>query len=166
MEKEPESIRRKIALVRELETRCTEEMRWARWNHRGSWFSMLLALGCTVMAGALGFFYQKADPKVIAGFAVLPPLIAFVAKNLKFEAKNSWHARLHDGLDSLRSRLVYQQPEVPALEQVARIASDRDALEIRMQAEWDRELLLNWTGVLNHPTRPQSSESSAGPDAD
>ena len=122
---------------------------------------MFLALGCTVVAGAMGFFYPKADPKVIAGFAVLPPLIAYVATKLKFEAKNSWHARLYDGLNTLKSRLIYQQPEVPTLDQVGRIAADRDALEIKMQAEWDRTLLLSWTGLLNHSTTSHSNGSSA-----
>lgn len=120
---------------------------------------MLLALLCTVVAGAIGFFVPKADPKVIAGFAVFPPLIAYVATKLKFEGKNSWHARLYDGLNTLRSQLLYQLPELPTLDQVARIAAERDALEIEMQAEWDRWLLLDWTGMLNHSTTHRANGS-------
>jgi hypothetical protein len=159
MTDEPEAIKRKNALAQELEERTKEELKWANWNHRGSLISMVLALGCTVVAGILGFFYQAANPKVIAGFAVLPALIALVANTMKFESKNSWHARLCDGLSTLRSRLLYQQPELPTLDQVARIAEDRDNLEIKMQAEWDRSLLLSWAGLRNNSTTSQSNES-------
>lgn len=121
---------------------------------------MVGALGCSVAAAVLGFFTQVPS-KVVGGIAVLPALITFVAVNLKFEAKNSWHARLYDGLNTLRSRLMYQHPEVPTLDQVARIALERDELEIKMQAEWDRSLLLNWTGLSSkHPSGGQSAGSS------
>jgi hypothetical protein len=162
MEKEPEAIRRKRDLTHELEVRCAEELKWAKWNHRGSVLCMVLALSCSVIAGILGFFCPQVGSKVVGGFALLPPLVAFVAVNLKFEGKNSWHARLYDSLNTLRSRLLYQQPETPSLDQVAEIAKRRDDLEIKMQDEWDRSLLANWTGMLKqHQAVHQSADPSA-----
>jgi hypothetical protein len=149
LENEQEAIRRKAALAKQLDNRCAQELKWANRNHYGSVTAMCLALGCSVLAAILGIFFN-VSAKIVGGLGLLPPLIAFVATNLKFEAKNSWHARLYDGLSSLRSRLLYQQPGVPTLDQVAIIAKGRDDLEIKMQAEWDRTLLLNWTSVANH----------------
>jgi hypothetical protein len=159
---ENESISRKLALHAELKERCRNELLWARWNHGMSLLFMGVALGCGVLAGVLGFF-TTVSSKVVGGIAVIPTLTAYVAVNLKFELKNSWHARLYDGLNTLRSRLMYQLPEVPTLEQVARIASDRDELEIKMQAEWDRSLLVNWTGLsTKHLPGDPPDESSGG----
>ena len=121
---------------------------------------MVLALGCSVLAATLGFF-TKTPSHIVGGIAILPPLIAFVAQNLKCEAKNSFHARRVDGLKGLRSRLLYRIPEPPTFDQVAKIAKDRDELEVKMQTEWDNTLLLKWSGVFSHRGSKQLSSGSS-----
>jgi len=149
MEQSDQASRRKTALEKEL---SDEEKRASFSAYANHWLSVILmtaALGCSVLAAILGFFTETSS-KVIGGIAILPPLIAFIAANLKFEAKNSWHARRSDGLSSLKSRLLYQLPEPPTLDQIAAISRDRDELESKLQAEWDRNLLLKWSGVFSH----------------
>jgi hypothetical protein len=159
MEQPDEAITRKTALEKEL----SRDAWWATFsayaNHWLSIISMVIALGCSVAAATLGVFTQT-PAKVVGGIAVLPPLIAFVAGNLKFEAKNSWHARRSDGLSKLRSRLLYQLPASPTLEQIAAIARDRDDLETRLQTEWDKTLLLKWAGVFSHRPALHAGDSS------
>ena len=162
----PESIRRKEALAVELAREIKSELSLALWCHRGSIILMSMALASSVLAGVLGFF-TNASSKWVGAFAVLPALIGFVAKNLKLEEKNSWHARMYDELRGLRSKLLYEQPEIPELGQVARIASDWRTLEAKMQSEWDRTLLLNWSGFSSHhgaPSQPNESSAAQGRD--
>ena len=165
MENESEVANRKDALYRELRNRCDAELLWARANHVMSLVFMGLALGCSIAAAVMGFFFPQIGSKAVGGIALLPALIAYVAGTLKFEGKNSWHARLYDGLNTLRSRLLYQLPDPPSIDQIARIASERDQLEIQMQAEWDRALLLSWTGVVrqNPPGHQHSGPPADGP---
>ena len=128
-------------------------------NHRLSVALMVIALACSVTAGAIGFF-TSAPSKVIAGLAVIPPLIAYVAVNLKFERKTSWHYRKRDALRVLRSKLLYQQPVSPSAENIASIAESWDELTVKMQAEWDADLGFNFRESL---IIPPSNGSSAAP---
>lgn len=158
-----EAIRRRDALVRELESDIWRELWLARSCHWGSLLFLFSLLAASVLAGALGFF-TNTPSKTIGGIAILPPLIAYVAVNVKLEAKNSWHARMVDGLRRFRSRLVYELPEFPALEQIAEIAKKRQEFEEIMQAEWDKTLLVDWTGILKrHPSTLQSNVSLRDP---
>jgi hypothetical protein len=160
MEMSQEVARRKAALVEELERAIADELNLALRTHRASLGLMGAALTCSVAAGVLGFF-TSVSSKVIGGIAILPPLIAFVAVNLKLEAKNSWHARMVDGLSGLRSRVLYQLPEVPTVDHIAVIAAERDKLDVTMQAEWDRTLVLNWAGLLSHQASSHPSDASS-----
>jgi len=162
MEPPTETSKRKVDLERELSNAAGRAYFWAQWNHILSIVLMVVALACSVTAGTLGFF-TKTPANVVGGIAVLPALIAFVAVNLKCEAKNSWHARRVDGLNGLRSRLMFQLPEPPTIEQIARIANERDMLEVKMQSEWDGNLLLNWSGFSHHGATSRSSGSLAAP---
>ena len=152
-------MKRKTALQRELESAHSEAIFSAYANHYLSIGLMVAALGCSVAAGVMGFF-TKYSSKVVGGFGVLPTLIAYVAVNLKCEAKNSWHARRADGLDRLRTQLLYEQQENPTLDEIALVAKGRVELEERMQKEWDGNLLLSWRGFGRSATH-QSTESSA-----
>jgi hypothetical protein len=153
------AITRKTALEKEL----SDEIRRANFSaYANHWLSvgfMVIALLCSVVAATLGVFTQTSA-KVVGSIAVLPQLIAFVASNLKFEAKNSWHARRFDGLSKLRSRLLYQLPASPTLEQIAAIAKDRDDLETKLQGEWDKTLLLKWADVFSHRPALHAGDSS------
>jgi hypothetical protein len=155
-----EAVKRKTALQQELESAHRGAIFSAYANHYLSIGLMVAALGCSVAAGAMGFF-TKYSSKVVGGFAVLPALIAYMAVNLKCEAKNSWHARRADGLDKLRTQLLYEPLENPTLEQIALVAKGRVELEERMQKEWDGNLLLSWSGFGRSATLQPTESSGA-----
>lgn len=118
----------------------------ARLNHRVALGLMLLALACSVAAGVLGVFFEKSS-KLVGGLAILPPLIAFVGTNMKFEGKSSWHYRKTNALEALRLRLLYQLPDPPKSADVGSIAKEYSELNERMQREWDDTLNFNWSGI-------------------
>ena len=122
----------------------------------------ILALLCSVAAVAIGLFLN-VSAKVVSGIAALPPLIAFVAVNLKLEARSSWHYRKGYAIDELHSRLMYRLPEAPTVDNVDGIARARDQLVSEMEREWDRTITVSWGEMLKQrpsAAAPQSSESS------
>lgn len=148
MEPSPEILKRKQDLTNDLDAAIRRAGAHARLNHRLSIALMVAALVCSVAAGVGGVFFEMSGKKA-GGLAVLPPLIAFVAVNLRFESKSSWHYRKKDGLTALRSRLLYQQPESPSADNIASVARDWGELNATAQKEWDRSLSLNWSGLLH-----------------
>jgi hypothetical protein len=146
---------RKKQLSGELSVAIRRETFLARWNHRFSVALMVVALACSIGAAIGGIFFSVSS-KIVGGIAILPPLIAFVAINLKFDAKASWHYRKRDALESLRSRLLYQQPTSPSTDSVASVASDWAVLNRTMQVEWDRLLAFNWNGLTQGHANPNA----------
>jgi hypothetical protein len=144
MEPSHEVLARKKALLKELETDIAASYRYANMHHQISGCLMLVALGCSVGA-FVGGVWGRVDGKTLGGLAGLSPLIAFLAVNLKLEAKSSWYFRINDAFSSLRSRLEYQIPEIPTVEDVAMIAKDRENVKSAMQKEWDRGLAFDWS---------------------
>ena len=136
MEGSSELIQRQEKLKGELLVTIAGESKLAHVNHRLSICLMVIALGCSVAAGAIGFF-TNASSKVVGGLAVIPALIAFVAVNLKLEDKSSWHYRKRDELRALVSRLDYPQTELLSSDNIATISNCRNELNAKMQAEWD-----------------------------
>ena len=152
---------RKWGLDRELDLSIKDAELKGRLNHLTSLGLMASALGCSLLAAILGIF-SSIDAKIIGGLAVLPPVIAYIAVNLKLEEKCGWHYRKGIGLRTLRSRLLYQQPEVPSVSNIAAIARERDGLDFDMQLEWESDLKLNWSGMMSGP-RHRSNEFSEAP---
>lgn len=146
MEIAEELLKRKEDLSKELDRAISQESHLAHLNHRFSVCFMVAALSCSVSAAILGF-WTDVSSKVVGGLAILPALIAFVAVNLKLERKSSWHYRKRDGLQALRSRLLYQQPVSPSADNIAAIAEAWDKLNQQMQEEWDKDMALNWSGL-------------------
>src|ERR1700675_1815415 len=83
----------------------------------------IAALLCSVAAAICGLFFNISG-KIVGGIATLPPIIAFVATNLKLEARSSWHYKKYYVLQALHSRLVFQLPENPTADNVSSIAID------------------------------------------
>jgi hypothetical protein len=148
MDDMPEVIGRKRALTQELDGQIAYSENKAICNHWISLILMLVALGCSVTAAIIGIFLSVSS-KIVGGIALLPPLIAYGVVNMKFDGKSSWHYRKSKMLSSLRSRLLYQQPEAPTVDNIAAIARERDELDLKMQAEWDKTLVFNWSGMSN-----------------
>ncbi len=146
----PELEKRRDRLAEILERHAIRTRRRARWNHRTSMALMVLSVVCSVTAAGLGFFTSQSS-RLVGGIAILTPLIAYVAVNLKLEGKASWHHRKSNALLALSSRLRYELPEEPTAEQIAAVSRSYDALNLRMQREWDATLSFNWSGL----TRPE-----------
>jgi hypothetical protein len=148
---------RKARLLAELDQEIAYAESKAVANHRFSLILMGMALCCSVAAGAIGVF-TTISSKVVGGIAVLPPLIAYFAVNLKLQPKSDWHYRKSYGLQALRSRLLFQLPANPSVENIAAIASARDKLNIEMLKEWRERLGLNLEGLAQGqgPKEPQA----------
>ena len=95
----------------------------------------------------------------------IPPLIAFIAINLKRDRRSSWHYMKRDAFNALRSRLIYQQRETPLADHIASISRDLGEVNARMQKEFDEHLAFDWNAVRgeNRQTAPRSNVSSAVP---
>jgi hypothetical protein len=96
---------------------------------------VLMALGCSIAAAISGVFF-KVSTQIVGGLAALPPLVVYLAASFRFEARENWYYRKSVALNGLRSRLNYQLPEEPTVENIAAIAAARDKLETSMQVEW------------------------------
>ncbi|HTP69979.1 MAG TPA: hypothetical protein VMJ35_13810 [Dongiaceae bacterium] len=138
--------RRRETLAAILEGHAIKTRRRARWNHRTSMALMVLSVLCSATAAGLGFFTTQSS-RLVGGIAILTPLIAYVAVNLKLEGKASWHHRKSNALYALSSRLRYELPEQPAADQIADVSKAYDALNVAMQREWDSTLSFHWTGL-------------------
>lgn len=140
---------RRRALAKDLEGQIAYAKVKAVCNHRISLGVMLTALGCSVAAAVSGVFFS-VKPQIVGGIALLPPLLAYAALNMKFDGKSSWHYRKVYALESLLSRLLYQLPEKPTVDNIAAIARERDTMHVEMQSEWDRTLAFNWGGITEN----------------
>jgi hypothetical protein len=156
MDETSEATRRKLDLARDLEAQIAYARDKAVCNHRISLSVMLVALACSV-AAAIGGVFFGVRPQIVGGIALLPPLLAYAAINMKFDGKSSWHYRKVYSLESLLSRLLYQLPEHPTVDNVAAIAHERDTMHVQMQSEWDRTLAFNWGGI---ETRNKGAEGA------
>lgn len=64
-------------------------------------------------------------------------------------------------MEALRSRLLYQLPEEPSVDNVAAIAEARDKLVATMQAEWNETITKGrFEGLAKSRPTPRSSKPS------
>jgi len=125
-----------------------------------SQFLFTAAILCSVAAAICGLFFNLSG-KAVGGIAALPAILAFIAVNLKLEARASWHYRRAYEMNELHSRLLYQLPETPTADNVAAIAKDRDTVINKMHDEWDKTITVNWAEMLKQRQslpKPQSNE--------
>ena len=166
MSPSPEVQRRISALDNELRSTAASEGRRATRAYLVSQTFVFLALGCSIAAAICGVFF-KVSPRIVGGLAALPPLVAYLAANFRFDVRENWYYRKSVALEGLRSRLQYQLPEEPTVENVAAIAAARDKLVASMQAEWYETIT---KGLFENLGRsritPRSSESSSAPSPD
>jgi hypothetical protein len=118
-----------------------------------------------VAAAICGVFFDVSG-KIVGGIAALPPLLAFVGANLKLEARASWHYRKSNELSVLRSRLLYEMPEIISADHVAAISAARSKLTTDMETEWDTTITVNWANVTKQlsASKLHSTESEAAAD--
>jgi hypothetical protein len=143
---------RKDQLEAELDLDILRTNRRAIWAHWFAFLMMIAALLSSMIAGLGGL--SSVLPKLLIGFlALLPGVFAVAAIQFKPQERSSYHYRKVNALNSLRSRLLYQQPAEPTLDQIAAVARERDSEMKRLQEEWDRGFQLNWAGFLPPSTQ-------------
>lgn len=157
-----EVIERVSKLDSELKASSAKAYGLARSAYLWSQFLFILALCCSVAAAICGIVFN-ISPKIVGGIAALPPLIAFIAINVKLEARSSWHYRKSYALDALHSRLIYQLPENPTVDNVAAIARDRDKVITDMEREWDQTITVSWGEMLKQRPATSAHQSSRSP---
>jgi hypothetical protein len=141
--KSPEVQMRIERLADELRQAATAESRRATRSYYFSQAMLFLALGCSLAAAISGIFFS-ISPKIVGGLAALPPLIAYVAASFRLELRQNWYYRIAVALEALRSRLLYQLPEQPTVDNISAIAAARDKLRIDMQHEWYEMITKNF----------------------
>lgn len=162
MSASPEVQRRIAALDEELTTAAHTESRNATRSYRWSQFFLILAVSCSVGAAVAGIFI-RVDSRIVGGLAALPPVLAYVAVSLKLDIRENWYYGMSIGLEALRSRLLYQLPENPTVDNVSAIASARDQLIADMQKEWHETITKSLIDTMKQKmTTPRSRGTSAG----
>jgi len=157
-----ELLDRKAKLSAELAAGRERECALGRHAYIWSQCLFTLALLCSVGAAICGLFFN-ASGRVVGGIAALPPLIAFLAVNLKLEERANWHYRKSNIFEALNSRLAYQLPETPTADNIAAIARDRDRAVAEMEVEWERTKSANWSQMLRqkHELMAQMPEAAS-----
>ena len=155
---DPEVSARKAALAQELEAEIRKYFGFAKSAYLWLQGLFILSLCCSALAAILGLFLGVPG-KIVGGIAALPPIIAFVAVNLKLQARSNWHYRKSYALDALRSRLLYQLPANPTVDDIAAIAKARDDNNDAMEREWQGTMETSFADMLKQRPMPHSIES-------
>jgi hypothetical protein len=119
-----------------------EHMR-ARANHWIGMILMVLAILASACAG-LGGLTAKFGPQLTGGIALIPGAFALLSTTIKFDGRAMWHYRKKRELDALWRRLRFELPTPPTADQIARISTDRTAVDRKLDVEWEREFALGW----------------------
>lgn len=151
---------RKTQLSAELQSGREKECTLGRNAYIWSQSLFTAALLCSVAAAVCGLFFDVSG-KIVGGIAALPPLIAFVAVNLKLEERANWHYRKSNMFESLNSRLRYQLPEIPSADNIAAIARDRDKAVADMESEWEHIKATNFSEMLKQKRQLISQMAAA-----
>lgn len=115
---------------------------------RSSFLLMFVALSCSACAAIAGFLFASA--KIAGCFAIMPPLIAFIAVNLRLGSRLAWHRKRQALAEALRHRLRYQLPEHPSAEDVADVSRQYMAMRIRLQKEYKSSCEFTWNNLASH----------------
>lgn len=116
------------------------------------WIALILmsvALVSSVAAGLGGLAFGWS-PQRTGAIALIPGAIAVIAATMKFENKSDWHYRKLYGLNSLKSRLLYELPAAPTVDDIAAISKERTELIKEMEKEWEAVLSLSWSQFKPH----------------
>jgi hypothetical protein len=140
-------------LDRELEDAAKQQRRDASKSYYSSQAMLFASLVCSLAAAISGIFFG-VSPKIVGGIATLPPLIAYLAVSFRLELRQNWYFRKAVALEKLRSRLLYQLPEEPTVENVSAIAAARDTLVSDMQREWYETITKNFLEFTAHKPKP------------
>jgi hypothetical protein len=149
MEVNPEVQARADGLLKQL----NEDIEYERLRAVGDyWIALILmiaALGCSIAAGLGGLAFGWTS-QATAAVAFVPGAVAVIAATMKFEGKSDWHYQKLYGFQGLKSRLLYQLPLTPSVDDIAAISLDRTNLITRMEKKWEVALSLSWSQFKPH----------------
>jgi len=143
--------RRKDDLDRELVSLIGESRFYGWLLHILALAGMIVAVGCSLIAGLAGVG-ELLSSKWVGVLALVPGAVAVLAMQFKLQEKSNWHFHRLYAAERLRGRLRYHLPPEPAVEDIARIDAERHDLVSYMQSEWVNKYAFDWT-----PFKPQES---------
>ncbi len=127
-----------------LEKQLNDDIRYESLRAVGDyWIALVLmaiALATSAIAGLGGLAFGWSAHSTGA-IALIPGAIAVIAATMKFEGKSNWHYRKLYGFNSLKSRLLYELPGAPSVNDIAGIAKERRELVAEMEKEWEAVLV-------------------------
>jgi len=136
-----------------LEEQLNDDISYESLRARGDyWIAVVLiviTLGSSVAAGLGGLAFGWSAQRT-AVVAFIPGAIAIIATTMKFEGKSNWHYRKLYGLNSLKSRLLFELPSTPSVDNIAAISKERRELIAEMEKEWEAVLSLSWSQFKPH----------------
>lgn len=122
---------------------ASNELWRARANHWTAMTLMTVAVLASVFAG-VGGLSKILGAQVVGLVALIPGAFALLSTTIKFDGKAVWHYRKKRELDSLWRRLKFEMPTPPTADQIALIASERSALDNKLDVEWEKQFALDW----------------------
>jgi hypothetical protein len=131
------------ALTGLLDSDSRREHSRARTNHWTGMTLMIVAILASGFAG-LGGLTSKLGPQAVGAIALIPGAFALLSTTIKFDGRAMWHYRKKRELDALLRRLKFELPTPPTADQIARISSERSALDKKLDTEWEKEFGLSW----------------------
>jgi hypothetical protein len=141
---EPSILQTKAdALADILKVDLSKEHVRARTNHWTGMMLMIVAILASACAG-LGGLSAKLGAQTVGAIALIPGAFALLSTTIKFDGRAMWHYRKKRELDALWRRLKFEMTVPPTADQIARISSERSALDKKLDIEWEREFALGW----------------------
>jgi hypothetical protein len=85
--------------------------------------------------------------------------------NLKLDGKACWYFDKLNAFEALRTRLLYELPDPPTLDNIAAAAHSRTTVVDALEQDWNKNLMLDWTALSKPPdprlhVKSQSNGSS------
>jgi len=146
-------------LAAELNDDISSESRRAKRDHWIAVLLMAIALATSFAAGlgglALGWTAQNT-----AIVAFIPGAIGIIATTMNFEGKSNWHYRKLYGLSSLKSRLRFELPLAPSVDNIAAVSKAHRELIAQMSQDWEAGLSLSWSHFKPHQQEKPGARGS------
>ncbi len=136
-----------------LEQQLNEDISYEKLRAVGDYWIALVLMAVVLVSsaaaglGGLAFGWSAQRTGTIA---LIPGAIAVIAATMKFEGKSNWHYRKLYGFNSLKSRLLYELPSAPTIDNIAGISKERRELITEMEKEWEAVLSLSWSQFKPH----------------
>src|SRR5947209_4442665 len=144
-----------------LEKQLNDDIRYEKVRAVGDyWIALCLMIIVIIssVAAGLGGLAFGWSAHLTGSIAFIPGALAVIAATMKFEGKSNWHYRKLYGFNSLKSRLLYELPLEPSVDNIAALSKERRDLIKEMEKEWEAVLSLSWSQFKPHQNTKSGSE--------